>query len=246
MRKTRALGALAVAIAGAVAAATLVERPARSADHQDAPATTASPTADINDVYTWMDGSNVVLAMTLYPNAPTGALFDDRVQYVFHTASGASFGAATAPVDVIATFDASQKLSLWVGTSEYVTGVASTTTGLESADGKVKVFAGLRADPFFFNLDGFKNAVATVKAAASGLPFNDAGCPQLTTEQSKLIVGELGSAPDGGTAVNHFATFNTLAIVVSVDKSLLTTGGPYMSVWGGTYATVPITDAGGG
>lgn len=242
MRKSRALAALAVLAGGAAVLGYSVR--ALSADHQDSPAVTASPTADINDVFTWMDGNDVVLAMTVYPAAPTGALFDDRVQYVFHTSSGAAFGAASTPVDVIATFDVTQKISLWVGTSEFVTGDASPTSGLTSADGKVKVFAGLRADPFFFNLDGFKNTVATVKSVASGLTFNDAGCPSLTQDQSTLLVGQLGSAPDGGAPVNHFATFNALTIVVSVDKSLLTAGGPVVSVWAGTYATVPVTDAG--
>jgi Domain of unknown function (DUF4331) len=244
MRLRPALGTLA-ALAG-VAAIIGYSASALSADHQDSPATTASPTADINDVFSWMDGNNVVLAMTIYPNAPQGALFDNRVQYVFHTASGASFGTTSSNVDVIATFDTTQKISLWVGSTEFVTGDPSPTSGLASADGEVKVFAGLRADPFFFNLDGFHNAVATVESVAASLPpGNDAGCPQLTGGQSSLLVGQLGSAPDGGPAVNHFAAFNALAIVVSVDKSLLTKGGPFVSVSAGTYATAPLTDAGG-
>jgi hypothetical protein len=244
MRLRPALGSLA-ALAG-VAAVIGYSASALSADHQDSPATMAAPTADINDVYSWVDGTNVVLAMTVYPAAPTGALFDDNVQYVFHTASVASFGGANPTnVDVIATFDATQKIKLWVGTSEYVTGDASSTSGLASADGKVKVFAGLRADPFFFNLDGFKNTVATVESVAGGLTFDDAGCPALNAGQETLLVGQLGSAPDGGPAVNHFATFNGLAIIVSVDKTLLDKGGPIMSVWSGTYATGPIGDAGG-
>jgi hypothetical protein len=243
MRKSRVLAVVAVLAGSAAVAGYSVS--ARSADHQDSPATTASPTADIDDVYTWMDGSSVVLAMTVYPNAPQGALFDDRVQYVFHTTSQASFGATkSTPVDVIATFDVTQKISLWVGTTEFVTGDASPTSGLESPDGKVKVFAGLRADPFFFNLDGFKNAVATVKGAAGSLTLNDAGCPLLTQAQATTIAGQLGTAPDGGPATNHFAAFNALALVVSVDKSLLNAGGAVVSAWAGTYATVAETEAG--
>ncbi|HEY3817271.1 MAG TPA: DUF4331 family protein [Polyangiaceae bacterium] len=226
---------------------------ARSADHQDGPATTSEPPADINDVYSWMDGSNTVLAMTVYPNAMTGAQFSNNVQYVWHTTSVSAFGAAAdagapVPVDVIATFDASQNIHLWVGTTEYVTGNASATTGLSSTDGKVKVYAGLRADPFFFNLDGFKQTVADVQAAAPGLmtagAFNEAGCPTLGSTAG-VLQAQLASAPDGGAPANHFAAFNGLAIVVSVDKSLLTAGGPVVSVWAGTYATGPIGDAGG-
>ena len=218
---------------------------ALSADHQDGPATTSAPPADINDVYSWVDGSNVVLAMTVYPAAPTGAQFSNNVQYVFHTASAAALGATTNPVDVIATFDATQKIKLWVGASEYVTGDASSPSGLSTADGKVKVFAGLRADPFFFNLDGFKATAADVKAAAASLTFNEAGCPALDNATSGALVNQLKSSADGGAAVNHFAAFNGLAIVVSIDKTLLNKGGADMSVWAGTYATGPIGDAGG-
>ena len=221
---------------------------ALSADHQDSPATSNAPTADLNDVFTWMDGSKVVLAMTVYPNAPAGAWFSNNVQYVFHTASASVFGLPSNNVDVIATFDTNQKISLWVGGSEYVTGDATPIAGLSSADGKVKVFAGLRADPFFFNLDGFKAVVGDVKSAveAGALAFNDAGCPLLDAATSGVLVGQLATAPDGGAPVNHFATFNGLAIVVSVDKSLLTKGGSLMSLWGATYTTGAVSaDAGG-
>jgi hypothetical protein len=150
----------AVAAAAGAAAVVAYSVLARSADHQDSPSTMAAPTADINDVFAWMDRNAAVFAMTVYPNAPAGAQFDDHVQYVLHTASTSAFSSAlpvTNHVDIIATFDSAtpQHVSLWVGTSEYVTGDASTAAGLTSADGKVKVFAGLRADPFFFNLDGF-------------------------------------------------------------------------------------------
>jgi hypothetical protein len=253
MRRMLATAALASLATAAVVVG--FSGSARSADHQDAPATTADPTADINDVFTWMDGNNVVLAMTAYPNAPTGAMFSNTVQYVFHTASAITFTGSiptTGGVDVIATFDSStptQNIQLWVGASEYVTGNPSAKTGLTSADGKVKVYAGLVADPFFFNLDGFKKAVSTVEAVAAtagtdgGLMFDPYGCPKLNSAQSDLLVGELGTT-GGGTAVNHFATFNGLAIVVAVDKSLLTSAGAAVSVWAGTYSTATAADAG--
>jgi hypothetical protein len=220
---------------------------ALSADHQDGPATTNEAPADINDVFTWMDGTNVVLAMTVYPAAVQGNLFSNNVQYVFHTGSAAAgLGATTNPVDVIATFSATtpQTIQLWVGNSEYVTGDPSATAGLASADGMVKVFAGLRSDPFFFNLDGFKQVALDVQGA-TGLVFNEAGCPALGTT-GPVLVKQLATAPDGGAPANHFATFDGLAIVVSINKTLLTKGGADMSVWAGTYATGSVVgDAGG-
>jgi hypothetical protein len=251
--KVATLGALVCAL-GAVG----YSMTAHSADHQDSPATLADPTADINDVFTFMDGANsAVFIMTVYPNAPTGAMFSNSVQYVMHTASAAAYGATTNPVDIIATFDASQNISLWVGSSEFVTGKASSTSGLASADGKVKVYAGLNADPFFFNLDGFKQTVKDVAAAAGdgGLPgliaINDAGCPNMLGSPfeagtvDSVLVTQLAKAPDGGAPQNHFGAFNTLAIVVEVDKSLVTAGGSLVSVWGATYTTASVVDAGG-
>jgi hypothetical protein len=217
---------------------------AESADHQDSPATTADPTADINDVYAFMSGANtVVFAMTVFPNAPQGAQFSNTIQYVLHTASGKAFGMPMSSVDIIATFDVNQVVSLWVGQSEFVTGNASQAAGLTTADGLVTVFTGLRADPFFFNLDGFK-ATAKDVIASEPLPTNDAGCPTLSAAQSAILTKQLDSAPDGGPPGNTFATFNTLAIVVQVDKSLVTQGGPFVSVWGSTNSTAPAADGG--
>ncbi len=207
---------------------------ARSADHLDSPAVIAEPAADINDQYSWMDGNNLVLAMTVFPAAVTGAKFSDKVQYVFHTSSGAAYGTTTSDVDIICTFDAAQVASCWAGTAAYVKGDASKPAGLASADGKFKVFAGLRADPFFFNLDGFKHTVATVESVAGTLVFDQAGCPALDAPTSALLRGQLQTSPDGGAAVDFFGPLNGLAIVVSIDKSLVNKGGAILSSWAST------------
>ncbi len=57
------------------------------------------------------------------------------------------------------------------------------------------------------------------------------------------LVTQLDRAPDGGPAANHFGTFNTLAIVIEVDTSLVTAGGPLVSVSGATYTTATPADA---
>ena len=240
-RRTLAIAALAC---GASAASVLgTARPALASDHNDSPAVKADPAADINDVYAWVqDANTVILAMTVTPNAQSagadgapGSKFSDAVQYVFHTTSQMSFGAtAVTEEDIIATFDASQKISLWVGSDDYVTGMANATTGLASADGKVRVFAGLIGDPFFFNLDGFNTPVATVDSVAASLTFGPTGCPQLDGPTAAALRGELQSSIDGGPAVDDFANFDALAIVVAVDKSLLTKGGLVVAEWAST------------
>ncbi len=213
---------------------------ALAADHLDAPTVKMDATTDITDLYTWMDGNNAVFVLNVSPLAAAGAKFNTTAQYVIHTASTNMFvgGTTPVPVNIIATFDANQKISLWVGTSEYVNGDASATTGLASTDGKVKVFAGLRDDPFFFNLDGFHAAEAAVENAAAGLTFDAAGCPAVDAATSAALVSALStnpnSTPPGGPAVDYFAGKNVLSIVVSVDKSLVTGGGALVSAWAST------------
>jgi Domain of unknown function (DUF4331) len=231
-----------------VVVATLSVAPtARAADHADGPAATADPAADITDVFAWTspDAARVHLVMDVFPNAgpgptattgPAAAKFSNVVQYVFHTASSAGFGqAAAASEDVVCTFDAGtpQRASCWAG-DEYVTGDASSTSGVESASGKLRVFAGLRDDPFFFNLDGFKAVATAVHGAAATLTFDPAGCPALDVATSTALVTQLGHAPGGGPPQDHFARNNVLALVLSLDRSLVTKGGSVVSVWGST------------
>lgn len=223
-------GAMALALTAAASSAL-------GADHLDAPGANADPTADITDTYSWVDGNNVVLVLNVTPLATTTSKFSDKVQYVFHTESSAAFGMPGTKVDIICTFDAAQKISCWVGPDGYVTGDASVTAGLAAADGSFKVFAGLRDDPFFFNLDGFNDTVTAVKGTM-GLMFDAAGCPKLDAATSTLLVTKLGtdptSTPPGGTAKDFFAGKNVLSIVLSVNKMKLNTGGGIMSYWAST------------
>jgi len=228
-----------LATVSALAAGVLVLHgaPVRAADHADGPAASADPSADITDVFAWMsaDASRVYLLMDLVRNASATSKFSDSVQYVFHTTSRPAFGgAAAAEVDVICTFNAAQKIQCWAGKDTYVTGDASNASGIVSADGKLKVFAGLRDDPFFFNLAGFKQTGKVVAHAASALTFDTAGCPQLDAATATALVTQLQTAPDGGPAVDNFARFNVLSIAVSVDKTILAKGGPIVGVWGST------------
>lgn len=228
LKWTRWLGATAL-----MAVAPL----AFAADHRDTVALESEPASDINDVYAWMNNGKVTMVMTVFPLADTTAKFSDSVKYAFHTRAGASGLAPSEPeVNIIATFDANQTIQLWVGDKAYLTGDASNDAGVTSDDGKVKVFAGLRDDPFFFNLDGFKHAISTVIGAAGGLTFDAYGCPALNAPTSAALVAQLQGNADGtGPGVDFFAGKNTLAIVVEVDASLLTTDtAKHVTIWAST------------
>jgi hypothetical protein len=207
-------------------------RLARSADHLDGPAVKTDPSTDIADLYTWVDGPNVVYVLTVFPQATSTAKFSDAASYVIHTSSGAAFGQTTKDTNIICQFDATQKITCWAGTSEYVAGDASQPTGLTSKDGKLTVFAGLRKDPFFFNLEGFGNERDFVVGQIPTLSFDVAGCPKLDPAVSlfKLAHGD----HVGGTPRDFFKDLNVLAIVVSVDKTVMTEGGPILSAWAST------------
>ena len=218
---------------------------ALAADHTDGPQATADPAADITDVFAWTtsDGTKLNLIMDVFPAATSAAKFSNAVQYVFHTQSRAAFGqAAAASEDIVCTFDAAQHVSCWAG-NEYVSGDASSTSGIATGDGKLRVFTGLRDDPFFFNLDGFKHVVATVKSAvaANALPAPDAaGCydlgdPNASGTTANTLVKFLMSDANGNQPpVDHFKGLNVLAIVLQVDLSIVNKGGPVVSVWGST------------
>ena len=226
--KVIALAILTIVLSGQVV---------RAADHNDGPRAAADPAADITDVFAWMsqDASRAYLVMDLVRNATPASRFSDSVQYVFHTTSRASFGVApSSEVDIVCVFNRKQRIRCSLGKREHLQGDASNVNGIETRDGKLKVFAGLRDDPFFFNLAGFRQTARIVAGAASSLTFDPAGCPALDAATSAVLVNQLQTAPGGGPAVDNFARFNVLAIVISVDKSLLTRGGPILAVWGST------------
>lgn len=207
-----------------------------AADHLDSPGPKMDPAADINDVYGFTDANNLVMAMTVFPVADATSKFSDSVQYAFHLDTGVQFGETTESMDVICTFDAAQMISCWVGSKDYVTGDASAQGGITSESGMLKVFAGLRGDPFFFNLQGFNDTVLTVEGAAGGLTFDAANCPNVDAATSGVLVGQLQGTNNGADpAVDFFKTLNTLAIVVSIDRSLLNPDHSLVSIWGSTH-----------
>jgi hypothetical protein len=253
------LSLIAGGVAG-LALTALLATPSRAADHLDSSSLAGNPMGDINDVFTWMnsDATKMNLAMTVSPGDDNTRHFGPTVQYVFHVRSRAGLTGAMVvgqpggvETNVICTFASDTSAQCWVVTGTtvkaYVKGDPSATTGLSSADGKIKVFAGRRSDPFFFNLQGFRDAIAAVGAAAGTLMYNTAGCP---TSLPDLTVANLvnvlkGQSVNGATGVpacsitvkDCFAAFNVEALVVQVDKTLLLNGTDFfVSVYGSTHA----------
>ena len=267
MKKLAFLG-----VAAALGAAALFcgGRLGHAADHLDAPGVrmTANKMADINDVYAWTtsDGAKVNLVMTVSPADDGTHNFSPTFQYVFHVNSYpgmdnvSAFGMSPTETKVICTFASNTSVQCWVvGTDikDYVTGDPSNTAGVTSKSGNVKVFAGRRSDPFFFNLAGFLTAQKAIETACGAgtpgtcpgaLAKDAAGCPNaLPNTVVATVAGYLSTTQDGVTPPSTlgpcpanqkdcFANFNVMAIVVQVDKSLLEDSANHLlGVWGSTH-----------
>ena len=230
------------AFALGLAAASLSVPLARAADHQDGTNVIADPSTDIGDLYSWMDSTASVLnmAMTVYPSAnKTTSKFSSTALYVFHILSKASFSdtASYAEFPVICSFSsaATQTIQCWAGANEYVTGNPNTGVGLVSQSGKLRVFAGPRNDPFFFNLNSFNAVASAVKTLLPTVTRDTAGCAALNATQQATVKTAL-STP----ANDAFLGKNVLAIVISLDKTLVTTPQRQtITVYGTTNKPVP-------
>ena len=211
----------------------------QAADHADSPRAAADPAADITDVFAWMspDARRVNLIMGIGRDVAPDARFSDAVQYVFRTGSDDVYSVASLPdatTNIICTSDAEQVVTCRVGAIT-VSGDAGDPAGISDPEGRVRVFAGPRNDPFFFNGSGFRQTARVVTEAAPGLTFDEAGCPALNADTAAALREQLRTEPDGSPAQDDFAGFNILALVLSIDKSLLTRGGPILEVWGSTH-----------
>lgn len=162
-----------------------------AADHRDAPLSTNDPAADINDVYAFMnpsDPTEVILAVTLLPDANVTTKLSDAVEYRVNIEQTGG-----AVLDVVCRF---------TGTGARVSCSGPNGMSAEGAVGSVingssgmRLYSGLRDDPFFFDLDAFNRTKATLRPS-----FTNPG-------------------------VDFFAHLNTQTIVLGLKTDRLLAGG---------------------
>jgi hypothetical protein len=215
---------------------------ALAADHLDSAEATANnePSADITDLYAWMtaDATKLNLIAAVSAGAGDDAVFSDAVIYQFAVSSSAAFGSPQESTLVTCKFIDGTNIECWAG-ADYVVGNPSTPRGIVSDRGGMRVFAGLRDDPFFLEFDGFNNAVnaAVAEVQANRVTFDNANCPLLSEEQGAALLGALTSGNNGAAASNTFAGQNVLALVIQIDKSIVNSGGPVLGVSASTYSS---------
>ncbi|MEO5681071.1 MAG: DUF4331 family protein [Chitinophagaceae bacterium] len=215
MKKTKilAIAATAVLLGGSLLWA---------ADHIDAPAVTGQAT-DITDVYAFRgaDAASRVFVINtqglLAPSATGAAKFDantlielnidnnndnieDLVIQAIYDGTNMKFYGPVAPSASGAKSKLEGAVTATVGVTAYGAMAPVTATG---ANG-MKVFAGPRDDPFFFDLDQYK----------------------------KVVGGTASSFRSPG--VDAFAGTNVLSVVVEVPVTLLNATGGKINIWAET------------
>jgi hypothetical protein len=224
-------------LAGALALSPL---PALASDHLDTSAVVADPRADIGDLFAWTspDGKRLNLVMTI-----VGKSFSDRLTYAFHVDSGARFGATTGSVTIVCRF--APEADCTAGEVS-VKGDASKPEGLASADGRLRVFAGPRDDPFFNNVRGSRDAFNFAKAAIDkgAGPRDAAGCPRFDGVTAYEIQ-DRWRYTEGGMPKNLLAGWPSMTVVVSVDVSVVAKGGKTLAVWAATSSAERQIDRAG-
>jgi len=146
----------------AMAGLVSVAAPALAADHAEAPGTQGDPAADIADFYAWSDGSTITAILTYNPLMIPGdaAVYDADVLYTIHFDVD---GDVLSDHEIDVRFGANGA-GEWGVQAMGIPGAGAPVQGaVESviAGPGSMLYAGLRDDPFFFDIDGFNDTLYT-------------------------------------------------------------------------------------
>lgn len=208
-----------------------------ASDHADTPAIAANPGVDLTDVFVFpspTNANNVVLAMNVHPLIPTGQgpshSFDPSVLYQFkidnvgdhkeHLVIQAKFGPQSSAQKVFITDPVVPSMQGTQSVLETPDSVVGTLNKPFTTSTGMKVFAGAREDPFFFDLEQFFTILPDRATPINGVPVANPDQPQAATFRSP------------GAAKDFLKGLNVLSIVVELPKSqLIGTGSGKIGVW---------------
>jgi hypothetical protein len=193
-----------------------------AADHIDAPAVTGTG-SDITDVYAFQspaNANNMVFVVNvqglLAPSATAAASFDEEVMIEINI-DNSSTKDNMEDLVIQAAFD-NGKVKVYGPAAPIETGITSTllkstpietnisTYGADPSFGEsngIKVFAGPRDDPFFFDLNQFKAIIG-----GTATSFNNPGTDAFAGTNVLSLVVEVPKSLLGSGAVNIWATSN--------------------------------------
>ena len=211
------------AAAAAIAVVATAPLGSRAADHLDAPNLAAREDADINDVYVFQASApgRTAIAVTTSPAAGVIGPIDyaTNVRYKINMdRNGDAVEDLAYVLDFSAPASGSQSYTVtrYTGANARSLGQGVTLGGgqrgvANSLKGDGLVFAGLRADPFFFDLAAFKHVVLGQANGRTGF------CDQ-----------------PGPAGIDFFASFNSNAIVLELPNESLSDSGGAIGVWATT------------
>lgn len=183
-------------------------RVVHASDHLDGPRVTADPQSDITDVFAFTspaDPTRVVLAMTVTPYATDASTFAPLVDYAFRVQLVEALSPFTLDGlahDVVCEFSggAAQTVTCTAPGGLSATATVGDTNGgtTTGALGTMRVFAGLRSNPAFFDRQGALATVASGRASFTGQnAFAGADVLAIVVEVSSAV---FTLVPEGGTS----------------------------------------------
>jgi hypothetical protein len=231
-RAASSIGLLAVA--GVVATIGTSSLFVSAADHLDAPTTKSDHRIDITDLYAFKSAGGTTLVLNVNPltspaDSPTtrfsttaiyqfnidrnlNGLADLAYRIKFSHTRTQTNGKVIQDYTIKRSTGASARTNAWIGT---VVAHGSTTTykrhalRVASISGGGKAFAGVRDDPFFFDLPGFVEFKKQLLAGSTDLP---------------TLLG-------GFTGVDTFKGTNVSSIAIEVPNARLGGTGHTVGVW---------------
>ena len=236
-RAALTIGALVLAGAGSLSVAL---RSSLASDHQDTPEVELHPRLDINDVYAFPGSSadRIALVLTtsspLTPAASSGAVFDPDILYQIKvdntgdgiedlvlqfTFDGDGTGQTVTMRGPVAPTQTGG-LNSFLSSGPTLTGPISNVLGSPAG---VQLFAGIRDDPFYIDLEQFFRIIPD-RAPVTG------------------PLSKIGPKPEASAFRNPGIDFlrgiNTLGIVVEMPESMLLPPGagsdPKLGIWATT------------
>ena len=200
---------------------------AKGSDHADTPSIAAAPGTDITDVFLFpspTNANNVVLVMNVHPLITSANVsstsFDPNVLYQFKIDTSGDFVEDYVVQAQFSGTGPNQAVSIATGTpittgtvTQAITplSVSGTINNTFAPASGIQAFAGVREDPFFFDLNRFFTIFPDRATPLSGTPVSNPNTPQAASWNPP------------GTASDFLSVgkYNLLSIVVELPKSQL-------------------------
>lgn len=196
--------------AAAAAGLTLAGASVLAADHSEAPSAAADQPADLADVYAWHSGDKLYAAITFagarMPEAEQTGTYDAGVLYTVHLDNS---GDNQSDIDVLVRFG-QNRAGEWGVQVESLPGADGAVIGpveeMVADTSGLRVFAGLRDDPFFFDLQGFSETLDTGSLQFASLSTGARDSLAGTNATAIVLEMDLAAARGAGSNIRLWAT----------------------------------------